>query len=431
MVLQEATASPSDSFTEDAPSSDLDPYADYSSRATPTRARLHTGTLQFDPSRLPAPFLASGLNASTIDAIQRQCNFAASALQRPLTQDESNALAFHFAKALRITSFGPPLGFAAGCVRFFQTRQKFRFPLWQPKLVADGGSFNPEKLGPLKGQLARSAWQLIRLNLYCFAGIVLGTTFYTGYGFNVGEVGKRKDPSLKELYETIARRVRNGEPVIPNEKVVPQPEPQDQSYPDGQIRRNAWRRSQQQPPRGAKKDTADDMSPTSGAFASDYSDASTDTGLLSDSQMRSQEVRQRADARHSPTENRAATFDMKKVTSQPRGFDQDDTSPVASPAGSAGGAGGSTWDRIRQQATSGTSSSNTGSAWTRNRGTTGRSDDKNEQRQGSTLGDGFGFPETEEERQSARTEAQREFDARVERERHGVLCDDTYKNQAS
>jgi hypothetical protein len=42
-----------------------------------------------------------------------------------------------------------------------------------------------------------------------------------------------------------------------------------------------------------------------------------------------------------------------------------------------------------------------------------------EQREGATTGDSFAFSKTEEERTYAKEEAQKEFDARVERERRG------------
>lgn len=147
----------------------------------------------------------------------------------------------------------------------------------------------------------------------------------------------------------------------------------------------------------------DDASPTGGAFNVEMA-AASDTEMMTDDQMRSHETRQRPERRASPTENTAGTFDMNKVApQQPKSAQQ--------ASGSSSTTGGSAWERLRQQASQNASTTpSSRQPQTRVQG---------EQREGSTLGDSFSFSESDEERQLARSEAQREFDARMDREREG------------
>ncbi len=82
---------------------------------------------------------------------------------------------------------------------------------------------------------------------------------------------------------------------------------------------------------------------------------------------------------------------------------------------------GSAWDRLRRgekpapvPQKSGGKHPTKQSAWSRQQDETQR-----EQKEGSTMGDSFAFSKSEEERNYAKEEAQKEFDARVERERRG------------
>jgi len=105
------------------------------------------------------------------------------------------------------------------------------------------------------------------------------------------------------------------------------------------------------------------------------------------------------------------TYDRPERTSE-RNVPRDGSSPVS---GAFPGeeekekpSTGSAWDRIRRNSA----------------GQTPASPPKNRsfqegQKEGSILGDSFNFSSTDEERQLAKAEAQREFDAEVERERRG------------
>jgi len=165
-------------------------------------------------------------------------------------------------------------------------------------------------------------------------------------------------------------------------------------------RKRELARQEQQQGRAAGGLTAgdDDMSPTGGMGLFD-SDAGTDTGLMSDEQMRQRDVRQRA--RGSTSEEN--TFQMDKVASQP---DRQEDAVAGSRAAQTS-SGGSAWDRLRQGARGGQPPQPGGRAA------------QSESQQGSTIGDSFSFSAADENRQLAKAEAQRELDARIERERQG------------
>lgn len=369
-------------------------------------------------------------------SINDNCRHAAGILKRPLNQDEVDAISFHFAKSIRTVSMGMPLGVALGALYAYRGREKFTFPGWQMK---EGSTFNPDKFTPLlQGQRARVAWHLTRFNVYAFVGAMAGTLFFSTYATTLNAVGTGTDPRLQDYINAL--KVRADEQRAQQQ---PQQRPVGQRNPvssqEGRMDQQAQRAAQRlgmetqynRQDVQRKVSDYDDMSPTSGSgsWADENASVSSDTGLLSDSQMRSQEIRHRSDSESSVSnDNRANTFSMDKATTQPRTFDQRDdaspTSPTARSTSSSSSNSGSTWARIRQEAATGKHSSQQpakASAWpTPNRNNeTGNPSIKAEQRQGSSLGDSFTFSETDEERQLAKTEAQNEFDARVERERHG------------
>lgn len=72
--------------------------------------------------------------------------------------------------------------------------------------------------------------------------------------------------------------------------------------------------------------------------------------------------------------------------------------------------GGSAWERLRQQAANGGTGAGSG-AQRRSRG---------QEEQG---GDAFSFSSSEEDKQTAKYEAQKDFDARIEQERSGKNFD--------
>ena len=327
---------------------------------------------------------------------------------------------------LATASWGRPLGLAAGASRAYQTRHTFRFPFVKP----NAEKFNPEsvKIGGaelMRGARARMVWHGLRGGAYGVFGSWVGGVVVSTYAAMAVAVGEQQDPRLREVVARLrakAKEVAVGVQEGRQKRGVGQ-----KGDPTGQGETSAselWRDHRRAIGGG------DEASPTAGGGAEEGFEygmegvegrlARSDAGVLTDRQMRGQEVRQQASPRQSPTENRASTFQIGKVERQPRSFDDDDDYDDASPtaAGSAstntGSAGGSVWERIRKEA--GSAPSNAGRRRRAERGTVPQ-----EQQEGSTTttGDSFGFSNSEEERQSAKAEAQRLFDEQVERERRG------------
>jgi hypothetical protein len=157
----------------------------------------------------------------------------------------------------------------------------------------------------------------------------------------------------------------------------------------------------------ASNTKSDDMSPQSTPYTS-HRESSFDR------EIPSQEPGQHLDGQDTATETRRSpyrTFDRTPLPHTARD-DSGDMSPIS------GGSESpypreSAWDRIRREAASGQSQSQSPS-------TTGSNVDRRQAaRQKVTSGDSFTFSATDEERQLAKQEAQKDFDARLEKERQG------------
>lgn len=412
MVLQEAITQDSSTFSEDgAPSSNPDPYS-----SSPSGFAIAEPGSQIDVSKLPKPmFILGRLQGFNAEATQRAiiANIARMAVvvRRPLTADECQAVAYYKAKQDSIQSYGLPVGVAGGMYQYRKTRATYRFPFWQP----DVALFDANKLGPFRGMQAQMGWNLLRAISYGGVGGAIGALLFQAYATSVAGVGLMRDTRMKDVVNVVAglgasersSRLRQG---------VANPQ-QSGVYTPGQ----------------------DEASPSGGGFAMpDTRSAQSNTGVMSDNQMRSRETAMQADTSRRPVGNPENTFAMEKVDSQPGGFDMmDDASPTAgNQAMDSGSSSGNVWERLRQGKTSSAPSSSRGqegrpyntpstsSAWADRRG---GANVQGEQSQGSTVGDSYSFSKTDEERQLAKQEAQREFDARVERERRGGGFDENNK----
>ena len=351
------------------------------------------------------------------------------------------ALAYHTAKGHAIASYGPTIGISFGLYRTWVTRSEFRWPFYG-KLISEevGTGFwdgvamrvrGKEILAGVSTQAKANILHVLRGTAYVSLGILIVPMVVSAYGATVSAVGEIRDERLQEVTREL-RVVANREMKERRASIQ-----ERRGDPTGQGKKSAgdvWReRRERMEGKSSQKSLPDDddMSPTGGAMM-DYgsvdeeqgrlSGAGDMGGVMSDSQMRTQEVRAQPEKAKSPADNRASTFQMEQVSKQPKNFDDDydDASPTGGrgamddeDAGGSGGGGGSVWERIRQQQASGGSSP---PAQSRGRGMDGV---RQEQQQDSTTGDSFSFSRSEEERNYAKEEAQREFDERVEKERKG------------
>ena len=424
MVLEEAAAAPTadDVFTQDGPASDIEPYAssDSSSLKSSGHKLGHKKGYIIPVHQLPLvmiPFPRT-VGPGVITAINQHLVTVQNIVRRRLRQEEVDALAYHFVNGMRITSFAFPIGIVAGCAQGYRTSENFTFPFWQPK---KSSWFNPDKLGPLTGREARYAWSIARYTAYGFVGCVIATVFFGSYSVSVTGAGRATDPRLKDFNQALKARVQEARnDVTPIEQGQRRPITSQEGGMDSQVQkaRGVLERSRE---RQSQKSVTvdDDMSPTSGAWAADdqSSRSSTDGDLMSDDQMRQQtrqDRRQRIDRATLPTKNRDSTVDTNNVTSQPNS--SDDASPQTGADSQKQLPAGSAWERIRKEASAGHKKP---SQEQRQGRTAGWGSVQREQQQDPTQGDGFSFSNSEEERHLAKTEAQQDFDARLERERQG------------
>lgn len=416
MVLENASNDTSGDFSDGAPANDNDPYA--------TAGQNDPVHFNIDGSKLPRPVPLLGPLFGYTDGFLSKCigmrmQAAASVMERAPSEEESAAIAYWTAKQVSLTSYGGPLGVAGGWWRAYTTKDTFRFPFYKPNLETFNVQAWPSaRQALLSGVKATTAWHASRLLAYGIMGNIVGQLLLSSYAMSVSSVGELTDPRLKGFIEAIKKRAQTARGRLPNQPRQPSTEAGAQQTDAAGL----WK--------GQRRDIDDDASPTAGA----YGDPSG-SGVSSDRNMEAQEFGRRKTAQSDSAEESAATFQMGQNVQQSRSFDDDfdEASPTSGKgmedAGSKGPSrSGTTWDRIRQQAGNQTAVRGTSwptgqgqerqpqsqSAWTRNRGPAQQGEDES-----STGGDSFTFSNSEEDKQLARAEAQREFDARIERERRG------------
>ena len=415
MVLENATAS-DPSYSDNLPSSDIDPYASgnppYTDTKDPSLVRVspQSSNVYINLNELPRRWSLIGTKPHPqilVDGVQDQVRFATNILQRPVTQDEANAFAFHFAKSLRIASYGTPVGVVFGTAMAYRTQKDWKFPGWSP--FKEGSRFSKDVFGPLKGQMARTAWQLTRVSAYWLVGATVAQIFFGSYALSVSLAGRAMDPRLKDFTKALQQRQQSGlgreaTGQVGNESAGPKGM---ETYDMARQRRDAQERFRRRP---ASAGQADDASPTGSMFSDEYMDAPGSSSFLSE-----EEVRQQAEARLRPSREPSQQSSYEQSASASRQSTADESSPRAdrqeSPRQS-----GSAWDRLRQTAMSGEQSRTfRGSQPSESAGSRAPA------RGGDNVstGDSFSFSSSDQDRQLGKSQAQKDFDAMLEREREG------------
>jgi hypothetical protein len=404
MVLDNASSSnSSDSFADSAPSDDADPYSD-SQSGNITSSRI-------DTTNFPKPIPILGSMAGYNDEFFRKVTterlkLATQVLGRSPSQEEASAFGYYVAKHIAIHSYGAPVGIAAGMWRAYNSRSTFRFPFHQPNLETfQADVFPSQRLALLKGFNAIAGWHIARASAYGVVGIFFSQLIFGGYATTVSTVGQLQDPRLKAFASAIQARTQKRQGSLPGIGTPGAPS----SLPNGGRPAGTHHDGRDDSPQ-------DDASPTGDMFREEDTAASRDnlaSGLGGDTQM---EKAHWPPARPVPVQTRhepeSQPFDAWDDASPTGGQSMaDDTVPA--PQGSA-------WERLRRGEKPASIPQKSGAKqpnqnpWMRRQNET-----QKEQREGSTMGDSFAFSKSEEERTYAKEEAQKEFDARVERERRG------------
>lgn len=400
MVLEEATSGNDAGFSDSGASSDYN----FETGDTPQGTEV-TEQWRINLGALPKPLGLFGPTTwdtpSRIDLLKKSMAESRAILGRPFTQDEIDALSFKFAKSVTIASYAYPTGIIAGALWTYNGRQSFKFPFYNP-----GGKewFDPNKFSVFRGSQARAAWHGLRFTAYTGFAAFLAMFFWGSVASTTDIAGTVTDPRLKDFREALKAKMkeRQGDvaqrPPAQRSPVDSAPGRMDsQAVKAGSV----WERAREQKASRSTTTSDDDMSPTGGAFMDDMASDDSDGGLLSDSQMQMNERREQYESRAAErTSNAAAQSTERQQRAPQRQSDQGRRD--------SGTATGGVWERLRKEAEA--------------RGQGGGV--QKEQRQGSTVGDSFSFSQREEDRQLAQSEAQKEFDARVERERQGGSFDE-------
>ncbi|KAK4617724.1 hypothetical protein CLAFUW4_12354 [Fulvia fulva] len=388
MVLEEATSSsePQPSFNEALPTSSPDLYSgDRNPQVLETRNSSYitiSPGVHVNTQNLPRPWMGAtprGLNTAIFEA----CQQASIIMNRPVRQEEADALAFHFARAVRIGSYGTPIGSAVGAALWYRgfKNGSYRFPGYTPNKER----FNPNKFGRLQGRNAKYMWHSLRFGAYGIVGVMMGSVLIGSYALTAGSAGRLMDPRLKELKEKIianSKQGKNGE-LLPGQMAgggeVDQTggQRQGETYDMARQRRGVQRAGRES---GAwqTQNIMDDASPTGAMFMSDYqeNESPSDSGVMSDGHVKQRDSQVRfEEARRDAQQSRNDGF------------------------GAAPKSSGSAWERLRQQASSG----EPGQSSTKSR------------RDASSPVDSFMSLQGEDNRR----QEQKAFDQKMEREREG------------
>ncbi|KAK4453917.1 hypothetical protein QBC34DRAFT_393758 [Podospora aff. communis PSN243] len=283
---------------------------------------------------------------------------------RPLTKQEAAAAVTHAATVTKYEGYATPINIIGALLLERRGRAAGRFPfnLWgvrNPNLFSIGRFFTAQ------GKQARALWTTTRLSAYYLCFWLTIPTIFNSYGAVIAAMRIDGDPAMKRCLQDMhkraqqlqrARQAQRG--VVPPQRQGMPPAPSPVPY------------SQQAPP-------VPPYQP--------YQEASQE-------------------------QERGWDDSPSGVDDQP---DRSDAHADSQPAYPPSRVGGSSWDRLRKSAASSPNSASgqaaTPSSWEERRRLA---------QQGQT--DSYSFSEEDRQQAAAKDQAQREFDAMLERERQNA-----------
>lgn len=313
-------------------------------------------------------------------------------LQRQLSPDERNAVAYHGAKKKVTMTYATPTSIAITLVAMRRGKDVYRFPFWTPKPTNfDPSRFPiPSSKSPftlLQGAPAMKAWHAVRGTAYFALINIAVTAFLSVYATSVEVAGLSRDVRLRDVAKEVQRRSKGRSVVFPGPAPPEDPSMQDSDAEHTNSQYGGYSMDDESRQGTETYDTATPMS-------SDYS-----------TPKERQQTRRQQPQPSSPTQN----YSPPASDGLESGGIFDEASPVAPAARGRPGtssSGLSRWDQIRRQA-----ATNSGGSGAAQAGT----DDHH--------GDSFTYSQEDRENATAKEQAQREFDAMLERERRGETGD--------
>lgn len=355
-----------------------------------------------------SPLFGQGQNWYRVNVASKVMGFSV-LLKRELTQQEKDAVSYHAAKECSTRALEPPAAVAVAYFLERRGRSTFKFPFWAPKpTTINPDVFLSQRFPLLRNNMAWAAWHATRFSCYAFASHLFLSGIFISYGMSVWVANMKLDPRLDTLRKTmeelgkqgrLGRRL--GEQTTGPESWHSASENEDPSMRDSSFPYS----SQSSGDDSAARGTGDNFAKSEETTQSrGYPRPGRGYPSPQDSRQQGQ-----GSTFQSQEEDDAHLFD--------------DASPIAPSArgkgASASGSGGSAWDRIRNQAVSGGNAG--GQAGTRSNQqswseTQRNSGQSNTSGQGS---DGYTYSAEEENKSYAKSQAQKEFDAMLEKERRG------------
>ncbi|OIW24857.1 hypothetical protein CONLIGDRAFT_72689 [Coniochaeta ligniaria NRRL 30616] len=309
-------------------------------------------------------------------------------LGRGLTPEERDIIAYLSAKKTVTQSYEPPISLAAAIFLERRGRATSKFPFYQPTPTKFDPSFFPNRRMPmLQGVSALITWNAIRFGAYAFVAHFIGGIFFSSYATSVQTAAILRDPRLGDLRKGFADR-RSGKRSGSSQGAPAWQTPEDPSMKDAETPYGGAAYEEESAPvrTGAPYDqTRTELPPRSGT-----------TGTYPGSRGGYPPVPQSAPA---------ASDEFTEG-----GFFEDDASPVAPAARAANASsntGGSAWERLRQQAKSNPA------------GQSGSAKAPRTQSWGQQNAEQYTYSQEDADKTTAKDQAQREFDAMLEKERQG------------
>lgn len=331
---------------------------------------------------------------------------------RRIKQEEAEGIAFYSSRKMMTMYIGQATGLGAGFYHAWRGRADMKFPFIKAKPIERYDTFPFSRLPLLSGNYARIMWHITRGNVYAFMWLFLLNPLFRSVADTRMTVGLYRDQRTHDLTEAVKGRIDRLKSNRASEaadklrnKTQPQPQQnnqaQDENSPQSFYDNQSY---------GDQNSYAGD---------STFTDGNTDTGLLSDSNMQQRQTEQSSPNSWSKAQSRMSrSTPTQPQQEQPQSSDffLDDASPTAgndpnmnSPSPHSRQTSGSAWNRLRGGASQQTSSPTPGRSF-------GRAN-VDESSNYDAKADSFSFSKSEEDRQLAKEQAQKEFDAMLDRER--------------
>jgi hypothetical protein len=435
MVLENSSSSSNPDFYSDSPqSSDNDTYSNQGSSDSDggppvmfmgvnvKEVVTNNPNLHFPNVESPWPFLLPELFGSgkTMQGMYTLKYLVSKSkmIGRPLSADEGQAFAEMVGSWARIQAWGTPVGILAGGYRTWATRATYKIPFMKEQ----PGRFAPENREKLKvlffrGQQAIWAQQTMRTAAYVFLSNLFSTWFFQTYAFSVLAVKQSADPRLKDINEWEKNERADRMKKLPKET---KPAPgRIGTLEDENMRRAArtmYGRQDMNDQLYNSQDQGQEQPETPQRLqTNDYSNPQRDMNpTLFEMEQPSQKDSEAFFDDASPTapEEQSDGYSSSQEPQSPYGSRQSQGRQQQQQQQQ----GGSAWARIRGKAGLQAQESPPTSSWDQRRDVAGSIGDRGNRQD---TGDTFSFSKTDEEKQLAKAQAQREFDERVERERRG------------